>query len=163
MFVLLSYFIVSLRKLIAICQLHIINFKILNNAIFISLTKSAHYAITNALNVQNDTVYRKAATKPPVEDLANPIISNPIQLTDNGAQNLELEKGTSGTPGGTTASLPVDQGLVSQSNFVPVPVSDDEMRRQHQSATKVQAVFRGYLVILSLYIILFFVDHEGDF
>ncbi|KAL8528312.1 hypothetical protein ACS0TY_005935 [Phlomoides rotata] len=92
---------------------------------------------------KNASLDRKASVKPPV--VANPVISNPVQLTDKVAENLELEKGTSGTPGGTIASLPVDQGLESQSNFVPVPVSDDEMRRQHQAATKVQAVFRGYL------------------
>lgn len=101
--------------------------------------------------MQNATLDRKAAAKAPVEDLADPVISNPVQLTDKGAETVGLEKGTSGTPGGNIA---VDQGLESQSNFVPVPVSDDEMRRQHQAATKVQAVFRGYLVILALHLIL---------
>lgn len=101
--------------------------------------------------MQNATPDRNATAKTPAEDLAGnfPVISNPCQFTDKGAENMELEKGTSGTSGGSIALSPVDHGLESQSNFVSVPVSVDEMRRQGQAATKAQAVFRGYLVIFS--------------
>ncbi|KAL0461639.1 UNVERIFIED_CONTAM: protein IQ-DOMAIN 31 [Sesamum latifolium] len=87
------------------------------------------------------------AAKTPAEDLggSSPVISDPCQVTDKGPENVELEKGTSGIASSTVASLPVNQDLESHSNFVPVQVSDAEMQRQGQAATKVQAAFRGYL------------------
>ncbi|KAI3462948.1 hypothetical protein Pfo_019611 [Paulownia fortunei] len=96
---------------------------------------------------KNATPDKKAAAKTPAEDLDgnSPVITDPRQFTDKSAENMELEKGTSGTPCGIIASSTVNQGLESQSNFVSVPVSDAEMRRQGQAATKAQAVFRGYL------------------
>ncbi|KAI3452331.1 hypothetical protein Pfo_008996 [Paulownia fortunei] len=96
---------------------------------------------------KNVTPDKKTSVKTPVEDLArnSPVISDPFQLTERGAENLELEKGTSGSPCDTIALSPVNQGVDSQNNNVSVPVSDAEMRRQEQAATKAQAAFRGYL------------------
>ncbi|KAK6153015.1 hypothetical protein DH2020_012654 [Rehmannia glutinosa] len=95
------------------------------------------------LDVQNATPDKKAVAKTPAEDLDgnSPVQSDPSQFTDKGAENMELEKSTSGAIDSST----VDQGLEPQSNFVSVPLSDDEMRRHSQAATKAQAVFRGYL------------------
>lgn len=98
--------------------------------------------------MKNVTPDKKTAAKTAVEDLArnSSVISDPCQLTERGAENLELEKGTSGSPSDTIAIAHVNQGVDSQSNNELVPVSDAEMRRQEQAATKAQAVFRGYLV-----------------
>ncbi|KAK4409880.1 protein IQ-DOMAIN 31 [Sesamum angolense] len=97
--------------------------------------------------MQNVTFDKKAAAKTPAEDLGgnSPVISDPCQVTDKGPENVELEKGTSGIESSTVASLPVNQDLESHSKFVPVQVSDAEMQRQGQAATKAQAAFRGYL------------------
>lgn len=69
--------------------------------------------------------------------------NSPAISADKGAENMELDKGTSGSPSRTVTSLDL------QSNFVSVPMSDDEMRIRDQAATKAQAVFRGFLVIVS--------------
>ncbi|KAK4426190.1 protein IQ-DOMAIN 31 [Sesamum alatum] len=96
---------------------------------------------------KNVTPDKKAAAKTPADDLGgnSPVISDPCQVTDKGPENVELEKGTSGIPSGAIASLPVNQDSESHSNFVPVQVSDAEMQRQCEAATKAQAAFRGYL------------------
>ncbi|KAG8366830.1 hypothetical protein BUALT_Bualt16G0008700 [Buddleja alternifolia] len=95
----------------------------------------------------NVTTNEKAAAKTPGEDLVgnSPFISDPSQLADRGAENMELEKGTSGNSCGTNALFPVNQGAKSESNYVSVTIDDAEMRRQDQAATKAQAAFRGYL------------------
>ncbi|KAL0395651.1 UNVERIFIED_CONTAM: protein IQ-DOMAIN 31 [Sesamum calycinum] len=97
--------------------------------------------------MQNVTSDKKAAAKTPAEDLGgnSPVISDPCQVTDKGPENVELEKGTSGIESSTVASLPLNQDLELHSKFVPVQVSDAEMQRQGQAATKAQAAFRGYL------------------
>ncbi|KAL3640158.1 hypothetical protein CASFOL_015126 [Castilleja foliolosa] len=83
---------------------------------------------------KNVTPDKKAAT----ED-NSPVISDPHQLVQNGADNIELEKGTS------VNSSTVNRDLEPQSKSVLVPLSDDEMRKQCEIITKAQAVFRGYL------------------
>ncbi|KAG8366831.1 hypothetical protein BUALT_Bualt16G0008800 [Buddleja alternifolia] len=96
---------------------------------------------------KNVTTNVNAAAKTPEEDLVgnSPFISDPCQFTDIGAENMELEKGTSGNSCGTDALFSVNQGVESESKFVPVTIDDAEMRRQDQAATKAQAAFRGYL------------------
>ncbi|KAL0381067.1 UNVERIFIED_CONTAM: protein IQ-DOMAIN 31 [Sesamum angustifolium] len=96
---------------------------------------------------KNVTSDKKAAAKTPAEDLGgnSPVISDPCQVLNKGPENVELEKGTSGIESSTVASLPLNQDLESHSKFVPVQVSDAEMQRQGQAATKAQAAYRGYL------------------
>lgn len=96
--------------------------------------------------LKNATVDRKSVIKTSAEE-NYPVVSIPSHFPDKDAKNLELEKSTSATPGATIASIPVDCCFESKNNFVSVPVSDDEMSRQVQAATKAQAVFRGYSVI----------------
>lgn len=94
---------------------------------------------------KNVTPDKKTAVKTPVEDTARDSSFIPDQVTERGAEILELEKGTSGSQcdGGGVAY--VDQGIDSPNNNELVPVSDEERRRQEQAATKAQASFRGYL------------------
>lgn len=81
-----------------------------------------------------------------VEDPARDSSFIPDQLTERGAENLELEKGTSGSQFDAVGVAYVDQGIDSPKNNDLVLVSDDEKRRQEQAATQAQAAFRGYLV-----------------
>lgn len=94
------------------------------------------------------TSYSKNVTpnkKTPVEDPARDSSFIPDQLTERGAENLELEKGTSGSQCDAVGVAYVDQGIDSPKHSDLVPVSDDERRRQEQAATQAQAAFRGYL------------------
>ncbi|XP_051117836.1 protein IQ-DOMAIN 31-like [Andrographis paniculata] len=83
---------------------------------------------------------KKDAAKMQSEDVSgNPlVISNPHVIADEDAENLELENSISC---GTGVSIPVNQGVESQSVSVLLPISDAERR----AATKAQAAFRGYL------------------
>lgn len=98
--------------------------------------------------MKNVTTDKKNGAKTPIEDLArdSSVISDPFQLTERGTESMELENGISGSQCDAIAVAHVDQGVDSQSNDELVPVSDDEMRKQDQAATKTQAAFRGYLV-----------------
>ncbi|KAL3813361.1 hypothetical protein ACJIZ3_014629 [Penstemon smallii] len=77
---------------------------------------------------------KKSAVTKTLEDPAgiSPVISDPSQF----AENIVIEKGTSDLPCANNDS---------QSNTVSVPLSDVEIQRQEQAATKAQASFRGYL------------------
>lgn len=92
--------------------------------------------------VKNVTSNKKTPAEDPARDSS--FISD--QLTERGAENLELEKGTSGSQCDAVAVAYVDQGIDSPNDNDLVPVSDDKRRKQEQAATQAQAAFRGYLV-----------------
>ncbi|KAH6774506.1 hypothetical protein C2S51_012910 [Perilla frutescens var. frutescens] len=94
---------------------------------------------------KNVTPDKKTAVKTPVEDPARDSSFIPDQLTERGAEILELEKGTSGSQCDAAGVAYVDQGIDSPNNNELFPVSDEERRRQEEAATKAQASFRGYL------------------
>ncbi|KAL8471541.1 hypothetical protein ACS0TY_028976 [Phlomoides rotata] len=96
---------------------------------------------------KNVTTDKKNGEKTPIEDLArdSSVISDPCQMTERGAESLELENGISRSQCDAISVAHVGQGVDSQSDDALVPVSDDEMRRQYEAAMKTQAVFRGYL------------------
>ncbi|KAL8484491.1 hypothetical protein ACS0TY_026974 [Phlomoides rotata] len=71
-------------------------------------------------------------------------------MTERGTESLELENGIFASQCDAIVVAYVDQGVDSQSDDALVPVSDDEMRRQYQVATKTQAVFRGYLKLTNV-------------
>lgn len=90
---------------------------------------------------------KKTPVKSPLEDQAAnpPVISEPVQFSERGTDSFELEKESSGSPCDGTALALGNQGNDSLS-FVPSDqVTDAEMIRQEQAATKAQAAFRGYL------------------
>lgn len=99
--------------------------------------------------MKNGTPDKKSVGKTPHEDPARDSSFIPDQLAERGVENLELEQGLSGSQGGAVGVGYVDQGIDSPKNEELAPVSDEEMRRQEEAATKTQAVFRGYLVKFS--------------
>lgn len=101
--------------------------------------------------MKNVTPDKKTAEKTPVDDLPgnSPVISDPSQLTERGVDTLELEKETFGSPCDAIALSPVNLSVDSQNNNSTVAVSDAEMKKQDDAATKAQAAFRGYLVNFS--------------
>ncbi|KAH6801749.1 hypothetical protein C2S51_033195 [Perilla frutescens var. frutescens] len=100
--------------------------------------------ITKFTVLKNATPDRKNSTKTSADE-NSPVTSKPCHFTERNVKNMELEENASGNPGAAIASVPVNRCFESKTNFVSVPISDEEMRRQAQAATKAQAVFRGYL------------------
>ncbi|EYU34101.1 hypothetical protein ABFS82_08G020900 [Erythranthe guttata] len=94
---------------------------------------------------KNVTPDKRTGQKTPAEDLPgnSPVISDPHprQITERDMENLELEKATSGSPCDAIALSPVNL----QNSNSAVAVSDAEMTKQEEAATKAQAAFRGYL------------------
>ncbi|XP_042008764.1 protein IQ-DOMAIN 31-like isoform X2 [Salvia splendens] len=94
---------------------------------------------------KNVTPNKKAVVKTPVEDPVRDSSFISYQFTKSGVENLELDKGTSGSRCDAVDAACEDQGIDSPKRYEFAPVSDEDMRRQEQAATKTQAVFRGYL------------------
>lgn len=98
------------------------------------------------------TIERKAslAAKAPSSDLAeNPsVVFDPTpQTTDKGRDQTEIERGVANLPSSEVTLLSGVQGADGQGTIVLNSADSDELNRQQQAATKVQAAFRGYLVI----------------
>lgn len=100
--------------------------------------------------MKNFTAEKRTAA--PTGDLTvNPLLVSdlPYQATDRGAENPEYDKGTpANLPCETAALAHIDQSLGLQGIVGPNSSDDAEIRRQEQAATKAQAAFRGYMVML---------------
>lgn len=94
----------------------------------------------------------KAASEQTTRDLGlnHPVISDTTyQSVDRGAENIESIKGVPGDACDPATSIPAKQGVALLETTVLSPADDEERVRQEEAATKAQAAFRGYLVIIN--------------